>query len=123
MKLRLGSAALVAIALGTSAWAEDSALHATNFVNCAEETFVAQLLESDQADNTQKASIAPDLTFHEVDPIAAIVDKIAQNTVLIGISSPRDESSAVASSIVSDLAEVTGSIGQVEFALEGLEDR
>jgi hypothetical protein len=111
MKLRTCSAAAVAIVLTTSAWADGSALDATNFVNGSEQTFVAHLLESDQTDNTQSASIAPELSSHEVDPIAAIVDKIAQNTVLIGISSPwtADESSAVASSIGSDPAEVSRS--------------
>ena len=125
MRLRTCSAAVVAIVLTTSAWADDAALGAANLMKCPGGDFVVQLCESDLTENAHTASIAPDVASDEVDPVAAIVDKIAQNTVLISISLPwiDDESSAVASGIGSDPAEVTGSIVPVEFALDGLEDR
>jgi hypothetical protein len=125
MKLRTCSAALVAITLGTSAWAESFAPEAIRAMNCPEETFVVQLCESDLTNVGQTASVAPELE-PEADRIAAIVDRIAQSTVLIGIGSVPlidEEGTTVASSFGSDPSEVTGSIITVEVALEGFEDR
>jgi hypothetical protein len=86
MKLRTCSAALVAIIIGTSAWAEDFGSEATRVMNCPEETFVVQLCESDLTNVGQAASVVPELK-PEADLIAAIVDRIAQSTVRIGIES------------------------------------
>lgn len=182
MKLRTCSAALVAITLGTSAWAEDISLEATRVVNCPGETFVAQLCESDltragqtalavpelapeahptgvivdriaqstvligsgwlplvdgegttvassfgsdPSDVTASVSVVPELA-PEADPVAAVVDRIAQSTVSFGIGSLpliNEEGTTVASGFGSDPSEVTGSILPVEVALDGFEDR
>jgi hypothetical protein len=124
MKLRTCSAAVVAIVLTTSAWADDVALDAANSMKCPGEEFVVQLCDSDLTNIEQTAAFVPELPS-EADRIAAIVDKIAQSTVLIGVLSPwsGDELSSAAYDLGSDPSETTGSIQVVELVVDGLEDR
>jgi hypothetical protein len=122
MKLRTTSAALVVLALGTSAWADEGAFSPSNFVDCGEATFVAGVLETDLSEQT--ASVETGLPA-EADRIAAIVDRIAQDTIIVGSLPPPfgSELSATASSFATDAAEVTGSLQIIELAPEGFEDR
>ena len=121
---RMCSAALVVVALGTSAWADESALVASNFVDCEEATFVAQFV---QADLTEAQPVPSRVHAQQVedDRIAAIVDQIAQNTFVIGTSSPPIliEGSLDIAAIAEDATETTGSIRSVDLAPDGLEDR
>ncbi len=124
MHLRI-STALVAVLLGTSALADDSALHPTNFVDCREETYVAQVVATDLT-GTSDTTLVRNEDASDADRIAALIDSIIQNTVVVGNWLPllADEpETTVASSFASDPSDVTGSTRPAYAATDGLEDR
>jgi predicted permease len=124
MKLRTCSVALVALVVGTSAWADDSAFDPSNFVDCSEDTFLAQVLETSSMPTA--VATAQIEQASEDDRIAAIVDSIVRNTINIGSLPPPvwDEPTIIEASFgPADPADVTGSLRSVEIAPDGYEDR
>jgi hypothetical protein len=123
MQLRT-SAMLVGLVLSTAAWADESTLHPANFADCREATYVAQVLETDLTDTTEIA-LARTEEASEADRVAAIIDSIVQNTVVVGSWLPLvdEPDMTLASTLTPDLSEVTGSIIRADAAMDGSEDR